>query len=108
MRLSFFLTMLRVLSRLSAAPQLGARGLATGTTKFFNVTKGFGFITNDEDKVDVFVHQSAIKSDTFRTLDEGQRVSPRQRARRSSAVHAPCCAPRSPPPASRPPPAAAG
>ncbi|MCL6417514.1 cold-shock protein [Aestuariirhabdus sp. Z084] len=45
----------------------------TGTVKFFNETKGFGFI-EQESGPDVFVHFSAIQSDGFRTLAEGQKV----------------------------------
>ena len=47
----------------------------TGTVKWFNTEKGFGFITNDETGVDVFVHFSAIVSDGFKTLEEGQPVT---------------------------------
>ena len=45
-----------------------------GTVKWFNETKGFGFISNDEGSGDVFVHFSAIQTDGYRTLDEGQAV----------------------------------
>jgi len=45
----------------------------TGTVKWFNGTKGFGFIKRD-DGDDVFVHHSAIQSQGFRTLEEGDRV----------------------------------
>ncbi|WP_254924716.1 cold-shock protein, partial [Aeromonas sp. A35_P] len=45
----------------------------TGTVKFFNETKGFGFI-QQENGPDVFVHFSAIQGNGFRTLAEGQRV----------------------------------
>jgi CspA family cold shock protein len=45
-----------------------------GTVKFFNETKGFGFIQQDNGGPDVFVHFSAIKNSGFRTLIEGQRV----------------------------------
>ncbi|NCE77321.1 cold-shock protein, partial [Anaerotruncus sp. X29] len=44
------------------------------TVKWFNATKGFGFITTEEGN-DVFVHFSAIQTDGFKTLDEGQKVS---------------------------------
>lgn len=45
-----------------------------GTVKWFNSDKGFGFITG-EDGNDVFAHFSAIQSDGFKTLDEGQAVT---------------------------------
>ena len=47
----------------------------TGTVKWFNESKGFGFITPDDNSKDVFVHFSAIQADGFRTLSEGQAVS---------------------------------
>ncbi|MBR9873770.1 cold-shock protein [Vibrio sp. J1-1] len=47
----------------------------TGAVKWFNETKGFGFITKDSDSQDIFVHFRAISSDGFKTLLEGQRVS---------------------------------
>ena len=46
-----------------------------GTVKWFNAEKGFGFIANDEGGDDVFVHFSAIQTDGYRTLDEGQKVT---------------------------------
>ena len=49
--------------------------MATGTVKWFNEAKGFGFITPDDGSKDVFVHFSAISSEGFRTLAEGQQVS---------------------------------
>jgi len=49
--------------------------MATGTVKWFNEAKGFGFITQDNGGADVFVHFSAIKGSGFKTLAEGQKVS---------------------------------
>lgn len=49
--------------------------MATGTVKWFNESKGFGFIAPDDGSDDVFVHFSSIMSDGFKTLAEGQKVS---------------------------------
>jgi cold shock protein len=48
--------------------------MAVGTVKWFNATKGFGFITPDEGGEDLFVHHSAIQMQGYRELTEGQRV----------------------------------
>ena len=47
----------------------------TGTVKFFNQTKGFGFITPDQGGKDVFVHISAVERANMTSLNEGQKVS---------------------------------
>lgn len=47
----------------------------TGSVKWFNETKGFGFISQDNGGSDVFVHFRAIASEGFKTLAEGQKVS---------------------------------
>lgn len=49
--------------------------MATGTVKWFNEAKGFGFLTQDSGGEDVFVHFSAITGEGFKTLTEGQKVS---------------------------------
>lgn len=48
--------------------------MATGTVKWFNAEKGFGFIEQDSDGADVFAHFSKIAAQGFRELQEGQRV----------------------------------
>jgi len=48
--------------------------MSTGTVKWFNATKGFGFITPDDNSEDVFVHFSAIQATGYRELVEGQKV----------------------------------
>ena len=49
--------------------------MSTGTVKWFNESKGFGFITQDNGGPDVFVHFSAIQSAGFKVLKEGQKVT---------------------------------
>ena len=47
----------------------------TGTVKWFNSTKGYGFITPDDNSKDIFVHLSAVESSGIENLKDGQRVS---------------------------------
>jgi CspA family cold shock protein len=49
--------------------------VATGTVKWFNETKGYGFITPDQGGQDVFVHISAVERSGMRGLNEGQKIS---------------------------------
>lgn len=64
--------------------------MATGTVKFFNTTKGFGFIRPDDGSKDVFVHISAVERSGLGSLSENQKVSfevETGRDGRSSAVN---------------------
>ena len=47
--------------------------MSTGTVKFFNAEKGYGFIKAEDGK-EIFIHYSAIQSDGYKTLEEGQKV----------------------------------
>lgn len=49
--------------------------MSTGTVKWFDAGKGYGFISNDEGGDDIFVHFSAIQIDGFKTLKDGQKVT---------------------------------
>ena len=49
--------------------------MTTGTVKFFNSTKGFGFITPEDGGTDVFVHMSAVERAGMREIAEGQKLS---------------------------------
>jgi CspA family cold shock protein len=53
----------------------GTTKMVTGTVKFFNVSKGFGFIAPEDGSKDVFVHISAVEQAGMRSLDEGQKVN---------------------------------
>jgi CspA family cold shock protein len=56
-------------------PNFRNRNMATGTVKWFNDSKGFGFITPADGGKDLFAHFSAIQEQGFKSLKEGQRVS---------------------------------
>ncbi|KCV72357.1 hypothetical protein H696_01750 [Fonticula alba] len=68
------LSIVRSLRPTAVTQMVAARGYATGTVKWFNMTRGFGFITNEEDDKEYFVHQTSINMIGFRGLIEGERV----------------------------------
>jgi CspA family cold shock protein len=59
----------------SIEKQWGLFSMSTGTVKWFNNSKGYGFIAPSEGGDDVFVHHTAIEGSGFKTLEEGQSVS---------------------------------
>jgi CspA family cold shock protein len=61
--------------RLSRSNRSKEAAMATGTVKFFNTQKGFGFITPSDGSKDVFVHISAVERAGMSTLNEGQRLT---------------------------------
>jgi len=54
--------------------KIKSKNMSTGTVKWFNADKGFGFITPEDGSKDLFVHHSEIQVDGYKTLDEGQKV----------------------------------
>jgi CspA family cold shock protein len=56
------------------SPGQGEATVSTGTVKWFNSSKGFGFIVPDDGSDDLFVHHSEIKTNGYASLDEGQKV----------------------------------
>jgi len=66
---------IRFIGCISGNTIIGGAPMNTGTVKWFNPEKGYGFISNDSGGDDIFVHFSDIEAQGFRTLTEGQRVS---------------------------------
>ena len=64
----------RVRRKLCGISAQEEKKMKTGTVKWFNAAKGFGFLACDEGGDDVFVHFTAIQTEGFKTLDEGQKV----------------------------------
>jgi CspA family cold shock protein len=60
--------------RIRLATKKGS-SMATGTVKWFNATKGFGFITPDDGGKDLFAHHSSIQMSGYKSLQDGQKVS---------------------------------
>jgi len=57
-----------------SSPPTKSMKMSTGTVKWFNGDKGFGFITPDDGSKDLFVHHSEIQMSGYKSLDEGQKV----------------------------------
>ena len=71
----------------------GNNKMATGTVKWFNDSKGFGFVTPDDGSTDLFAHYSAINMNGFKSLHEGQKVTfdvvQGPKGKQASNIHAP-------------------
>jgi len=63
-----------LIAKVQARIKSNAASMGTGTVKWFSAAKGYAFISNDEGGEDGFVHFSAIRTDGFKTLEEGQKV----------------------------------
>ena len=62
-------------ARTASSIATSGNDMPTGTVKWFNDSKGFGFITPDDGGKDLFAHHSSIKMDGYKSLKEGQKVS---------------------------------
>jgi CspA family cold shock protein len=60
--------------RIPTVISAGESAMAQGTVKWFNANKGYGFIVPDDGTADLFVHQSAIRAEGYRSLQDNQRV----------------------------------
>ena len=67
--------MITQIGHMPADHQGGTKHMNKGTVKWFSAQKGYGFITNEADGKDVFVHFSGINVDGYKTLDEGANVT---------------------------------